>query len=100
MARWRSLGMSFPPWKSLKLSNAELFFRRRAGDADAKRFRAVAEHHQRFAPLVDQLVILFGGKKHDVVFFRDALAALNVFHSALTLDHQEGLRVLMEGHGR
>src|SRR5258706_10538106 len=100
MARWRSLGMSFPPWKSLELSNDELFLRCRAGDADAEGLRAVAEHHQRFAPLIDQLIILFGGKKHDVVFFRHALAAFNVFHRALALNHQEGLRVLMEVHWR
>ena len=71
-----------------------------AGNADAERFGAIAEQHQRFGPLVDQLIIFLGREKDDVIFLDHPLAAFEIFNRALALDHQKRLRILMKMHRR
>ena len=42
-------------------------------DRNTEGFRTIAKENQRFGSHVDQLIVVFGRKKNDVIFFDDPL---------------------------
>ena len=57
----------------------------------AEGFGTIADQHQRLRSDVGDLVVVFRAEKNDLIFFDDALVALESFNGGLALEHQKGL---------
>jgi hypothetical protein len=49
----------------------------------AERFRAIAHKHQGLHSDVGDLIVIFGAKKHDLIFFNDAFFSCESLTEAL-----------------
>src|SRR6266850_680988 len=69
-------------------------------DRNTEGFRTIAKENQRLGSHVDQLIVVFGRKKNDLIFFNDPLFSFEPLYGALTFDDQKGLGGLVVVHGR
>ena len=68
--------------------------------SDAEGFRAIAEQNQSVGSDACQLVIFFGRKKNDIVFFQYPFVALDILDGAFPGNYEESLRRLVVMHRR
>src|SRR5262245_41172220 len=69
-------------------------------DRDTEGLRTIAKKNQRLGVLVDQLIVVFGRKKNDLIFLNDPFFSFKPLYSALAFDDQKGLGGLVVVHGR
>src|SRR5258705_4006139 len=60
-------------------------------DRNTEGFRTIAKENQRLGFHVDQLIVVFGRKKNDLIFFNDPLFSFEPPYGPLTFDDQKGL---------
>src|SRR5262245_16632113 len=69
-------------------------------DRNTEGLRTIAKENQRLGVLVDQLIVVFGRKKNDLIFLNDPFFSFKPLYSGLAFDDQKGLGGLVVVHGR